>query len=369
MDNQLSHKKSDMGSALETPSEWNGSSALSSSPRSDVLRVRYVQASDCSQEFESDAPHILAVIGHGTVEPLPAIGTGLSIDVHLPQLSQPPLLEVWRSSAPVWSDQVQVIRLAFTDELAFGCLEVPESSGSVLDDVARAAYERIMNYCARSGYAHLLRMWNYFPAMNQEQQGLERYRRFCLGRHQAFSKYHKELASILPAASAVGTQSGPFQVLFLAGKQPGRHFENPRQISAYAYPPIYGPKSPSFARATLYRTVTGCQLFVAGTASIVGHATQHQGDPVQQTLETLSNIEAVLNRVCHEGLELWGGKFPEGLLKVFVRNQEDLHAVRDALEGHEHGKGPILYVSGEMCRKELLVEIEGLWNLTVLSHE
>ncbi len=368
MDSQFSHKKSDEGSALGAPTEWKGSSALSSSPRPDVLRIRYVQASDFLQAGESDAPHILAIIGHGSGDSVSAIGKGLSIDVNLPQLSQPPLLEVWRSSAPVWCDQVQDIRLAFTDEVVFGCLEVPESSGSVLDDVARAAYERIINYCARSGYAHLLRMWNYVPVINHEQQGLERYRRFCLGRHQAFSTYYKELASILPAASAVGTHGGPFQVLFLAGKQPGRPLENPRQISAYEYPPIYGPKSPSFARATLQRTSTGCQLFVAGTASIVGHTTQHHGDPTKQVVETLSNIDAILNRVCCECPELLPTEPSEGLLKVFVRNQADLHSVREALEGHECGRGPILYARGEMCREALLVEIEGMWHLSLMPH-
>jgi chorismate lyase/3-hydroxybenzoate synthase len=368
MDSLFSHKKSDVGSALGASSEWNGSSALSSTPTPDVLRIRYVQASDFSQEFESDELHILAVIGHGGGNSVSAIGKGLSIDVNLPQLSEAPLLEVWRSSAPVWCDQVQDIRLAFTDEVVFGCLEVPESSGSVLDDVARTAYERIINYCARSGYAHLLRMWNYFPAINQEQQGLERYRRFCLGRHQAFSSYHEKLAPIFPAASAVGTQGGPFQVLFLAGKQPGRPLENPRQISAYEYPCIYGPKSPSFARATMHQTVTGCQLFVAGTASIVGHATQHQGDPAKQTLETLSNIDAILNRVCWECPELLPAEPSEGLLKIFVRNQADLHSVREALEGHEYSQGPILYVQGEMCRKALLVEIEGMWHLSLMPH-
>ena len=339
------------------------SSAFSSSPRPEMLRIRYAQASDFSLAFESDAFHALAVIGHGNGDSVSAIGEGLSIEVNLPQLFQPPLLEVWRNSAPILCDRVQDIRLAFTDEVVFGCLEIPESSGSVLEDVVRSAYEQIFAYCTQSGFAHLLRMWNYFPNINADQNGLERYKRFCLGRHQAFSTYHKDFASILPAASAVGTAGGPFQVLFLAGKQQGKPLENPRQISAYAYPPIYGPKSPSFARATLHRTSTGCQLFVAGTASIVGHATQHQGDPAKQTLETLSNIDAVLDRFRSECQESWRVKPFEGHLKVFVRNEEDLPTVRKVLEHHEYGKGPILYVLGEMCRKELLVEIEGMWSL------
>jgi len=369
MNSQFSHKKSGVGSALGVPSKWGMSSALASSPSPDALTVRYVHVSGLSQVLEFEPPHILAVINHGERHSKSANENGLNIDVNLPQFFQPRVLEIWKSSSPVLCEQVHGIRLAFTDETVFGCLEVQESSGGVLEDVARSGYEQIFEYCARSGFSHLLRMWNYFPYINADQSGLERYKRFCLGRHQAFSAYYKDFASILPAASAVGTQGGPFQVLFLAGKHAGKPLENPRQISAYEYPPMYGPESPSFARATLHRTARGGQLFVSGTASIVGHATQHQGDPAKQTLETLSNIDAVLNRVRHEGLESCGALSSEGLLKVFVRNQEDWPAVREVLEGHEHGNGPILCVQGEMCRKELLVEIEGIWNLASLPHE
>ena len=369
MNSQFSHKKGGVGAALGVSSKWVMSSAFASAPSPDALTVRYVPESDPSQVLNIETPHNLAFINYGERLPGSANENRLNIDVNLPQLFQTRVLEIWKSSAPVVCEQVHDIRLAFTDETVFGCLEVQESSGGVLEDVARSGYEQIFEYCARSGFSHLLRMWNYFPYINKDQSGLERYKRFCMGRHQAFSAYNKDFASMLPAASAVGTQGGPFQVLFLASKHAGKPLENPRQISAYEYPPIYGPKSPSFSRATLHRTSTGCQLFVAGTASIVGHATQHQGDPAKQTLETLSNIDAVLNRVRHEGSELWGAKCSEGLLKVFVRNQEDLCAVREVLEGHEQGKGHILYVLGEMCRKELLVEIEGIWNLAFLPHE
>ncbi len=369
MNSHYSHKKSGVGSALEVSSKWKISSAFSASPSPHVLTVRYVSASAHSNVLEVDAPHILAVIRYGEGHSGSSNESRLNIDVNLSQLFQPPVCEVWGSSVPVLYEQVNGIRIALADETVFGCLEVQESPGGSLEDVARSVYQRIFEYCTESGFSHLLRMWNYFPSINVEQSGLERYKRFCLGRHQAFSAYYNDFASILPAASAVGTQSGPFRVLFLASKQAGKPFENPRQISAYKYPPMYGPESPSFARATVCQTETDGQLFVAGTASIVGHASRHQGDPARQTLETLSNIGAVLNRVPHEGLGTCCARSSEGLLKVFVRHQEDWPAVREVLEGHELGTGPILYVQGEMCRKELLVEIEGIWNLEFLSSE
>ena len=363
MDSRISQNKRSPRSTLNVFPEWEDSIVPDSSHIPDGLDVSYVPLNELSEISNSETSHLLAVIGYGSPHSQRRIGKGLAIAVDLPPLTPSPVAEVWRSSAPVLCDQVQDIRLAFTDDAVFGCLEIVESPGSGLEDVARSAYERILEYCSQSGFSHLLRIWNFFPHINADEDGLERYKRFCIGRHEAFSTYHKEFAPILPAASAVGTQGGPFQVLFLAGKRPGIHLENPRQVSAYEYPPIYGPKSPSFARATMHRTSAGGRLFVAGTASIVGHATQHQNDPTNQTVETLSNIDALLSRVLSEYPELSPVNLSEGLLKVFVRHQEDCHAVRNVLGDQEHGGNPILYVQGKMCRKELLVEIEGVWNL------
>ncbi len=364
MDSRISQEKRSVRSTLS----WDQSSVSTSTRNLKPLSVKYIQADHLSETLSSDAAHQLAVIGYGLGQLPSLLGQGLSVEVNLPALIQPPLVEVWESPTPVLRDQVDGIRLAFTDDVVFGCLEITEQTGNLLQDVARDAYAQIFNYCTQSGFSHLLRMWNYFPGINTDQIGLERYQRFCVGRHQAFSAHHKEFTSTLPAASAVGTSDGPFQVLFLAGKHSGSPLENPRQISAYEYPPIYGPNSPSFARAMLYPHNMGGQLFVAGTASIVGHATQHQDDPAEQTVETLSNIHAILKLAQHEGRESWESEFSEGLMKVFVRHEKDLPVVCGVLEGHTLGKASIHYVLGEMCRKDLLVEIEGMWNVSVLPN-
>ncbi len=364
MDSRISQEKRPVRSTLS----WDQSSEPTSTQNLKPLGVKYIQADHLSETLSSDIAHQLAVIGYGYGQLPSLLGQGLRIEVNLPALIQPPLIEVWESPMPVLRDQVEGIRLAFTDDAVFGCLEIKEQTGDLLEDVARDAYSQIFNYCTQSGFSHLLRMWNYFPGINTDQIGLERYKRFCVGRHQAFSTYQKEFTSTLPAASAVGTSDGPFQVLFLAGKHPGSPLENPRQISAYEYPPIYGPNSPSFARAMLYPNKMGGQLFVAGTASIVGHATQHQNDPAEQTVETLSNIHEILKLAQIEGQESWGSEISEGLMKVFVRHKKDLVAVCGVLEGHTLGKASIHYVLGEMCRKDLLVEIEGMWNVSVLPN-
>ncbi len=364
MDHRLTPNKNSVRSILTDLPEWDRSTVPTPLTGSYPLKVTYVQLDDCSQIGSLETCHILASMTYGNSTSQAVLGKGLNVQVNLPHLTQPPVVEIWETSASVLRDQFQDIRLAVSNGIVFGCLETRESPGCVLEDVAREAYEQIFEYCTRSGFSHLLRMWNYFPDINADHHGLERYKRFCMGRHQAFSEQYQDFWPRLPAASAVGTSSGPFQLLFLAGSQPGIPVENPRQVSAYVYPEMYGPKSPSFARATLCHTLSGSHLFVSGTASIVGHATQHHGDPAQQTLETLCNIEAILNRVRDESPELRDDELTHGVLKVFVRNLEDVPAVMQVLERHEFGQSPVVYVQADMCRKELLVEIEGTWSQT-----
>ena len=162
----------------------------------------------------------------------------------------------------------------------------------------------------------------------------------------------------VPAASAVGSPAGsPISIYFLAARRQPKMIENPRQTSAYHYPLKFGRHSPMFSRACVLSESAGTNLFVSGTASIVGHETIHSGDVAAQTRETLANIDALLeeaNRVV--GLprySLDGLKF-----KVYVRQPSDLCAIEGALAGSLGSRAPIVYLQADVCREDLLVEIE-----------
>ncbi|MGH8623236.1 MAG: hypothetical protein ACRET3_13955, partial [Burkholderiales bacterium] len=240
--------------------------------------------------------------------------------------------------------------------------EEQESAGSTLAGLVHAAYRRILTNIRGSGYPHLLRVWNYMPGINELSDALERYQQFCIGRHQALVEERVEFHHGLPAATAVGTGPGPVQIYFLASRREGVQIENPRQANAYHYPRRYGPKSPSFARASLLPSESGNRLFIAGTASIVGHASRHAGDPYRQTVETLDNIEAVIAAalVAHPG---WHGGNPTSkaaLLKVYVRRPEHLPAIERALADRLGLVPRCLFLRGDTCRSALLLEIEGI---------
>src|SRR5262249_39412244 len=175
---------------------------------------------------------------------------------------------------------------AMSGDLLMGSIGFNEQPGISLEATACAAYRQLLHQLREIGYPHLWRVWNYFSHINEDSQGLERYRQFCIGRHHAVAGFLPGFPESLPAGTAVGTRSGPLQIYVLAGMNPATHIGNPRQLNAYEYPDMYGPRSPSFARATYYRSETCAQLYIAGTASVVGHASRHVGLPREQTRET-----------------------------------------------------------------------------------
>jgi chorismate lyase/3-hydroxybenzoate synthase len=242
----------------------------------------------------------------------------------------------------------------------FGSITVAEDPDCGLDRTTEIAYRHLLHQLLESGFPHLWRIWNYFPAINQDQHGLERYRLFCVGRHEALADTLPGFPASLPAGTAVGTQSGPLQIYFLAGAHPALHLGNPRQVNAYDYPSLYGPRSPSFARASLYRSDSATQLFISGTASVVGHQSQHKGLADLQARETMTNLRALLDRAHCVPATLEREARLQSIFKVYVRNRDHLDAVRRVTDDPFFASSHLLYLQGDLCRKELLVEIEGL---------
>ncbi|MEO8380166.1 MAG: Rid family hydrolase [Acidobacteriota bacterium] len=235
---------------------------------------------------------------------------------------------------------VQVELLA-SDELLFGAVTADETKP--LEQISRETYAHLIEHLRTSGYPYFVRVWNFIGGINEVEER-ERYQLFCAGRHDAFiaAGYHHNVD--LPSASAVGMKGRGLITYFLAAREPGMQVENPRQVAAYQYPPQYGPKSPSFSRATVWRDT----VFVSGTSSVVGHETRHAGDLHAQLDETLRNIEAVLGRTGRSLKDVTAAK-------TYIRHATDHPAIAARLADIF----PVnLYLEADICRKELLVEIE-----------
>lgn len=266
------------------------------------------------------------------------------------------LLEVWRTHAPVERGREPAPAKAGGDiawgrnaELSFGAIEVVEGEGGIIA-AAEHAYARLARFIADSRTPHLLRIWNYIDAITEGEGDAERYRQFCVGRARGLGTFD---AQTLPAATAIGRCDADrvIQIYWLASAVPGTPVENPRQVSAYRYPPRYGPTPPSFARALRYHTAGGSLLFISGTASVVAHRSLHPGQLGAQLRETLANLDALL-------IQAPAGQ--PNFLKVFLRDPRRLTEARAALGHWATPSVPILYLRADVCRRELEVEIEGV---------
>ena len=321
------------------------------------VKLAYLEPVDVSRWLATTGMYPLAVVSF--CSPLPDSFPCPVIHLDLPQLDGPRQCEVWSSDQPVRFYGSGSLSAAISGDMLFGTISLSEEP-SGLEHTTEIAYRDFLHQLRELGFPHLWRTWNYFSRINEEQNGLERYRRFCIGRYQALAEVLPDFPSSLPAGTAVGTRSGPLQIYFLAGAHPATHLGNPRQVDAYDYPKTYGPRSPSFARATLCRSDGATQLFISGTASVVGHQSQHRGQVDMQALETVANLRALLDRVeCFQASIDSESKL-QSIFKVYVRNPEHLEAVRRALHDPLLLSSRLLYLQGDLCRKELLVEIEGL---------
>lgn len=323
----------------------------SAAPEPATLRVAY--------QPPFTAPHapVLAAIRFGA--PTTAAQAALTIDVGLEPLQGPPTAELWFASGPVhtgrWTDAQRTddsgvsIRYAHDDHHLFAVLELDERAHGGILLTAERAYAAIQAFQAQSAFRHLLRMWNYMDAINEGAGDMERYRQFCVGRSRGLGSATQGY----PSASALGRHRADnlLQVFWLAGKAPGKAIENPRQVSAYHYPRVHGPVSPTFARALVAPDET---VLISGTASIVGHVSQHHDDFMEQLEETVRNLAALMPHA-HRAL----GSSDNDLLKIYVRDPEMTSQIATRLRQlYPHGE--FLFVAADVCRRELLVEIEAV---------
>ncbi|TKB83264.1 MAG: hypothetical protein E8D44_08440 [Nitrospira sp.] len=322
------------------------------------LRVDYVESTNLSRWLATSATLPMAIVSFGS--PVSPSITCPVIALDLPQLAGRSVLEVWTSDQPVTVHHTNKFSAATSGEILAGTLQLEEEPGAGLQGTTERAYRRLLHHVQELGYPYLWRVWNFFPGINENEAGLERYRQFCVGRYQALAGTLQGFPGSLPAGTAVGTQSGPLQLYVLAGTHPAIHLGNPRQVHAYEYPQHYGPCSPSFARATLLQSDLHTQLFISGTASVVGHESRHMGHPETQTMETVDNLRALVAHADELSGTTRSHPSSRGRYKVYVRQPDHLEAIQQALSIPLFASSQIVYLQGDLCRRELLVEIEGV---------
>lgn len=290
----------------------------------------------------------LAVFGFGTGAPESSDPRWLRVSLEC--FDAPAPLEVWQVDSDIVCGQQHNVHWSAGGGWLFASIELDERITGGIEGAACQAYAELRRFMRTRNERYVLRVWNYIADINHGDDDAERYKQFCDGRAAGLSDL---FADGFPAATAIGHhgRAPVLQVYLLACTCDGAAVENPRQTSAWRYPRQYGRTSPGFARGMLMpaRDV----LAISGTAAVVGHASVHAGNPEAQLDETLANLDALLATA-----DMPAGFDTQSPLKGYVRHATDAGRVRDLLQRRLPGV-PVLLMHGDICRRELLVEIDG----------
>lgn len=225
-------------------------------------------------------------------------------------------------------------------------------------------------------FGNIIRQWNYIERIIDFTDNSQHYQIFNDVRSNFYA------SSIFPhgypAATGIGMGSNGIILEFLALKPAGGiqiiPIQSPVQTNAHQYSPQVLSNNqythisclrstPKFERAKAVIGNDGGILFVSGTAAIKGELSASQYDAAMQTRLTLENID---NLITQDNLQRNGihhcYKVKPLLMRVYIKNPEDIGAIKSIVDEYV-SHIPILYLQADICRPELLVEIEGVFQL------
>ena len=253
----------------------------------------------------------------------------------------------------------------------------PQAEDRPVYDASLGVLEKVCRVLgsANARFGQVIRTWFYLGGIVDNDGPVQRYKELNRARTDFFrdirflngSAPAERQRGNYPASTGIGT-AGRGIVLSAIALVSDRSdiravpLENPRQMAAYDYAASHSPQSPKFSRAMVLSCGTYTTIFISGTASITHSQTRHPGDAVRQTEETLDNIAALIaeENLARHGLPGLGTSLASlGFARVYIKRPEDYMAVRSICE-QRLGMLPTIYAIADICRPELLVEIEGV---------
>jgi len=228
---------------------------------------------------------------------------------------------------------------------------------------------------AGAGFEHVVRTWFYLGNITESEDRTQRYKELNRARTDFYHgiRFCHSLSEpmipqgVYPASTGIGTL-GMGLVGSCLSLQTERKdalllpLENPRQTPAYAYPPRHSPQSPKFSRAMALLLGQYAITWVSGTASVINSASCHQGNIEKQTEQAIANISRLIaaDNFAFHGVKGVGADLLDfAKIRVYLKRPEHFATCKAICERH-FGRVPAIYAVADICRPELLVEIEGV---------
>ncbi len=292
--------------------------------------------------------------------------------------AQPPLtckiiIEVFYYDPAFWNakyikagNDVAVLFSQKNTEILIGNIQSNERLGCKID--SENAFSTLNKLFQKLSFPinSIVRQWNYLEDIVGFEDEDQKYQEFNNVRSEFYGNSFEKAG--YPAATGIGMNRGGLIIEFVAVKSDELEtspVDNPEQISAHSYSEdvLVGEEcilktTPKFERARFFELFNKKLIFISGTASITGEETVGVGDPVKQTEITINNIQRlysdkILQNISDEKLQSRYGH-----ARVYVKYRKDYPAIKEVFESH-FGNQPVVYIIADICRNDLLVEIEG----------
>lgn len=237
-----------------------------------------------------------------------------------------------------------------------------------IDQQAECIFARMAEMLKAEGIttSDIVRQWNYIENITHLSSQGQHYQLFNDARSSFYNACSWENG--YPAATGIGTQMGGVMVMFDAVCDSAQHstaVDNPLQVSAHAYSQQVlintteaHKTTPKFERAR-YMKADESSVYISGTAAIRGEESCRE-DAVGQARLTMENIDYLISA---ENLIKSGIVEPQTMayasLRAYLKHRADLSAVVEWME-QNYPQVDVLYLWADICREELLIEIEGI---------
>ena len=262
----------------------------------------------------------------------------------------------------------------------YKCVHCAGLMGRVGDSITEAsvrAFETALQILGEEGLSmeNIIRQWNYIENIafvKKTGEASQNYQDFNDVRASYYDRV--QFKNGYPAATGIGQNTGGVIISFIALSESDiisiKPIANPGQIDAHKYSELVlegkSPKkcTPKFERAKLVTIGNRKYIYVSGTASILGEKTVHVGDVEKQTRTTIENIKRLFSGENQKrlGLDFEVSKIQFSHLRVYVKHRSDIPAVEKICDEELNCKSS-LFLESDVCREDLLVEIEGVFNL------
>jgi enamine deaminase RidA (YjgF/YER057c/UK114 family) len=219
----------------------------------------------------------------------------------------------------------------------------------------------------------IVRQWNYIANITQVVNGKQHYQAFNDARSHFYNT--TDWTNGYPAATGIGTCSGGVVVDVFAIKPKKKTIEihaldNKLQVPAHDYSPnvLIGEQdatyktctTPKFERGKVICINPEILIYISGTAAIRGEQNPDGSSIEKQTRTTLENIDYLISTENLKNAGVECTKTPEiKSLRIYLKEDSFYEAAKQMID-QSLPHVPAVYLLGDICRDNLLIEIEGI---------